>query len=107
MDEAKVLYESRDHVARITLNRPDVLNAFDEEMAEQLDAAVERAPRRRRRVGPWCSAARGRASAPGQDLRFSESKPPGRDGALRERRRSSAGGTSPGAPTTSTCSTSR
>ena len=75
MDEAKVLYESRDHVARITLNRPDVLNAFDEEMAEQLDAAVERA---RDDDGVWAVvlSGAGRSFCAGQDLRFSESKPP-------------------------------
>lgn len=75
MDEAKVLYESRDHVARITLNRPGVLNAFDEEMAVQLDDAVERA---RDDDGVWAVVltGAGRSFCAGQDLRFSESKPP-------------------------------
>ena len=39
----KVLYERTDRIARITLNRPDVLNAIDDEMPHLLADAVARA----------------------------------------------------------------
>jgi len=39
----KVLYERDGRIARITLNRPDVLNAIDDEVPRELAAAVERA----------------------------------------------------------------
>ena len=39
----KVLYETDGRIARITLNRPDVMNAIDDEMPRELSAAVERA----------------------------------------------------------------
>ncbi|MEO9821895.1 MAG: crotonase/enoyl-CoA hydratase family protein [Paracoccaceae bacterium] len=39
----KVLYERTDRVARITLNRPDVMNAIDDEMPHLLAEAVARA----------------------------------------------------------------
>ena len=35
----KVIYEVRDKVARITLNRPEVMNAMDAEAYEQLSKA--------------------------------------------------------------------
>jgi enoyl-CoA hydratase len=40
---AKVLYERDGRIARITLNRPDVLNAIDDEVPRELAACVERA----------------------------------------------------------------
>ena len=39
----KVLFERTDRIARITLNRPDVLNAIDDEMPHLLADAVARA----------------------------------------------------------------
>lgn len=39
----KVLYEVRDHVARITINRPEKYNAFDAETCEELIGAFRRA----------------------------------------------------------------
>jgi enoyl-CoA hydratase len=39
----KVLYERDGRIARITLNRPDVLNAIDDDVPVELEAAVERA----------------------------------------------------------------
>lgn len=39
----KVLYEKDGRIARITLNRPEVLNAIDDELPVLLQAAVERA----------------------------------------------------------------
>lgn len=39
----KILYEADGHVARITLNRPEVMNAIDDEVPALLEAAVQRA----------------------------------------------------------------
>lgn len=39
----KVLYERDGRIARITLNRPEVLNAIDDDLPRELEAAVERA----------------------------------------------------------------
>ena len=39
----RVLYEIDGRIARITLNRPEVLNAIDDSMPAELEAAVERA----------------------------------------------------------------
>jgi enoyl-CoA hydratase len=43
MDSRSVLYEKSARVARITLNRPDRLNAIDEHMPREIREAVERA----------------------------------------------------------------
>lgn len=40
---AKVLFERDGRIARITLNRPEVLNAIDDDLPRELAAAVERA----------------------------------------------------------------
>jgi len=37
----KVLYERDGRIARITLNRPDVLNAIDDDVPRELAAAVD------------------------------------------------------------------
>ena len=39
----KVLYEKDGRIARITLNRPDVLNAIDDDLPRELEAAVHKA----------------------------------------------------------------
>ncbi len=43
MTEKTVLYEARDHVATLTFNRPDRLNAFNGDMEIDLRQAMERA----------------------------------------------------------------
>jgi len=40
---AKVIYEKDGRIGRITLNRPEVLNAIDDELPGELEAAVEEA----------------------------------------------------------------
>ena len=37
----RVLYECRDHVGVITLNRPEVLNAFDRYMYDGVNQALQ------------------------------------------------------------------
>ena len=43
MSDLPVLYESDGRVARITLNRPEVLNAIDDTLPVALESAVKRA----------------------------------------------------------------
>ena len=43
MGEPVVLYEVRDHVATITMNRPEVANAQDTALIDGIDAALDRA----------------------------------------------------------------
>jgi enoyl-CoA hydratase len=43
MTQPTVLFEREGRVARLTLNRPEALNAINDELPEQLRAAVERA----------------------------------------------------------------
>ena len=40
---SKVLYENEGRIARITLNRPEVMNAIDGDLPGELAAAVSRA----------------------------------------------------------------
>ena len=42
---SKVLYERDGRIGRITLNRPDVMNAIDDDLPNELQAAVETAER--------------------------------------------------------------
>jgi len=42
MSDLPVLYESDGRLARITLNRPEVLNAIDDALAAALESAVKR-----------------------------------------------------------------
>ena len=37
---AKVLYEKNGRIGRITLNRPEVMNAIDDDLPRELAAAV-------------------------------------------------------------------
>ena len=42
MGNESILYERRDRVAIVTLNRPQVINAFNREMYSRFNAAIER-----------------------------------------------------------------
>jgi 2-(1,2-epoxy-1,2-dihydrophenyl)acetyl-CoA isomerase len=68
MSERSILFELSDGVARVTLNRPDRLNAFNVEMHEQLREALERVadPASGARVLVLTGAGRGFCA--GQDL---------------------------------------
>ncbi|QDG54153.1 crotonase/enoyl-CoA hydratase family protein [Persicimonas caeni] len=71
-----ILYEKDGPLARITLNRPDKLNAIDEEMPRALQAAVERA-NRDDDVRVIVLSGAGRAFCSGYDLEiFAESPRP-------------------------------
>lgn len=76
MDLTDVLYESREHIATITLNRPDRLNAFGVKMREDLEAAL-RAASDDREVYVAIITGAGRAFCSGLDLKErSERKTP-------------------------------
>jgi enoyl-CoA hydratase len=66
---ARVLYEKDGRIARVTLNRPEVLNAIDGEMPAELEAAVAEA-----NADPGVHvivlAGAGRAFCAGYDLKF-------------------------------------
>jgi enoyl-CoA hydratase len=64
---SKVLYQRDGRIARITLNRPEVLNAIDDEVPRELMAAVERADRDEG-VHVIVLAGAGRAFCAGYDL---------------------------------------
>ncbi len=66
---AKVLYERDGRIARITLNRPDVLNAIDDDVPRELAACVERADNDRQ-VHVIVLAGAGRAFCAGYDLTY-------------------------------------
>ncbi len=66
MAESSILYEPREGVAVVTLNRPDVLNAFTPEMLAELAAALRRASDDRQRAILLTGAGRGFSA--GQDL---------------------------------------
>ncbi len=40
MSDAQILFETKDHIATITLNRADKLNAISLAMLDQIEAAV-------------------------------------------------------------------
>lgn len=67
MEAQKVLYEESEGTAVITLNRPDRLNAFNEELHAALAEALERAEREDR-VRALLLTGAGRAFCAGQDL---------------------------------------
>jgi enoyl-CoA hydratase len=65
----KVLYERDGRIARITLNRPDVLNAIDDDVPRELAACVERADSDRD-VHVIVLSGAGRAFCAGYDLKY-------------------------------------
>ncbi len=66
---AKVLYERDGRIARITLNRPDVLNAIDDDVPRELAACVAQADNDRQ-VHVIVLSGAGRAFCAGYDLTY-------------------------------------
>ncbi len=64
----RIIYEKRDRVALITLNRPDVLNAMDTRMGNELIMALQEA-REDKDVGCVVITGAGRAFCSGADVR--------------------------------------
>src|SRR5437773_3747739 len=64
-----ILLSERDGIATLTLNRPDKLNAFGDDMREQLVAAVERVERARG-IRVLVITGAGRAFCAGGDVHF-------------------------------------
>src|ERR1700694_3546686 len=77
----RVLYQRDGRIARVTLNRPEVMNAIDEELPAELEAAVEEA-NAEAGVHVIVLAGAGRAFCAGYDLGYY----------------AQAGGTNPGVP---------
>jgi 2-(1,2-epoxy-1,2-dihydrophenyl)acetyl-CoA isomerase len=67
MPQTSVLYEARQGVARITLNRPDVLNSFDAAMSRRLQEILAEVGTDRAVRALYLTGA-GRAFCAGQDL---------------------------------------
>jgi 2-(1,2-epoxy-1,2-dihydrophenyl)acetyl-CoA isomerase len=67
-DERKVLIERRQRVLALTLNRPDCLNAIDNDLARELLAALEEGSRDPS-VGAILLRGKGRAFCAGRDVR--------------------------------------
>lgn len=67
-DYEQIIYEVEDPVATITLNRPDVLNAWTDQMGAEVRDAVMRAEHDRRVVGLVLTGA-GRGFCAGADMR--------------------------------------
>ncbi|HXN87568.1 MAG TPA: enoyl-CoA hydratase/isomerase family protein, partial [Candidatus Binataceae bacterium] len=41
MDFKTILYDSREHVAKITINRPERMNGYDEQMVKEMLGAID------------------------------------------------------------------
>jgi 2-(1,2-epoxy-1,2-dihydrophenyl)acetyl-CoA isomerase len=67
MSQASILFEPKDGVARITLNRPDVLNSFDTAMSKRLQEVLAQVAGDRSLRAVYLTGA-GRAFCAGQDL---------------------------------------
>ncbi|MFO7854194.1 MAG: crotonase/enoyl-CoA hydratase family protein [Paracoccaceae bacterium] len=73
----KILYQIDGRVARITLNRPEVMNAIDDEVPALLEAAVQRA-NDEAEVRVIVLSGAGRAFCAGYDLAYYAEGDPGR-----------------------------
>lgn len=68
MELTSVIYEKRGNAAHITLNRPDVFNAFDETQSYDLQAALKEA-NKDVEVRVVVLTGSGKAFCSGQDLK--------------------------------------
>ncbi len=84
---AYVTYEKRDHIATITLNRPDRLNAFGRELMQQLNEAETQFAEDNDAWVAIYTGAGDRAFSAGRDLKEAATATPqsGRSGAPRRR----------------------
>lgn len=64
-----ILFEIKDHVAYITLNRPEVYNAFNDEMSFELQDALKKASRDEAVRAVVLTGAGDKAFSSGQDLK--------------------------------------
>ena len=71
---SKVLFERDGRIGRITLNRPEVMNAIDDDLPGELAAAVAEADADRR-VHVMVLSGKGRAFCAGYELDFDREKP--------------------------------
>ena len=69
MSDLPVFYESDGRLARITLNRPEVLNAIDDTLPAALESAVKRA-NSDQKVRAIILAGAGRSFCTGYDLNY-------------------------------------
>ncbi|MFC2004051.1 enoyl-CoA hydratase [Chloroflexota bacterium] len=70
MNYSTIIYEKKDRIAKITLNRPDVLNAINITMREEFSQAVDDAASDEN-IGVLITTGAGRAYSAGMDLKES------------------------------------
>ena len=68
MDYTTIILETKDHVAKLTLNRPDVLNAINEQMFKEMTHAL-RAVAQDRDVRVFILTGAGRAFTAATDIK--------------------------------------
>ncbi len=78
MEYSTIIYEKKDRIAKITLNRPEVLNAMNTTLTEELTQAVDEIARDEE-IDVFILTGAGRAFCAGRDLkealRFDQSPP--------------------------------
>lgn len=71
-----IKFETKDNVARITLNRPEALNAFNEQMLLDLNQALDKIEQEKPPVQVVVITGTGRAFSAGRDLKELKATPP-------------------------------
>ena len=83
MDYETILWEVNEGVGKLTLNRPDVLNAFNRRMTDEIQDALK-AAERDRAVRVLVIAGAGRAFSSGEDVKARQAEPGQGSGAFGE-----------------------